>query len=208
MSEVGSFRAFFAVPLDPPVGRALEEAARGLLGEGAGRAGWRVVPAERIHLTLKFLGDVPWDLAPRLEEALREAAAAVAPTPLSFGGWHLLPGPRDPRVLAVGVSDPAGTLPSLAALLEGLTEALGFPREDRPYLSHATVARRKPGRGGRGGGVPPPSSLQGSGTLATQPVARVVLMRSELGPDGPAYAVVAEARPGGPAGAGDPRRSR
>jgi 2'-5' RNA ligase len=208
-----SFRAFFAVPFSPSTAGALEAAARERVAaladapQGtpirappraptrAPTRNWRVTPAERIHLTLKFLGEAASDLVPRLEEALRAVAGGAAPFPVELGGWVLLPAGRNPRVLAVGVSDPTGTLPRLAALLEERAEALGFPREARPFRAHVTVARRRPGRGSGqpGGGVPPPASGKADGRIAAETVGRVVLLRSSLGPEGPAYAVVAEA---------------
>ena len=181
MSSTDTFRAFFAAPLAPPVAGG---GGGGGGGGGAGAAGggrrpppppgpvcsvptarWRVVPARLLHVTLRFLGDTAVELRPALAEALRKAARGVDPFPVSFRGWHLLPSPRDPRVLAVGVSDPSGTLPLLAAALEASARALGFPPENRPFLSHVTIARRKAGgRGGRGRGgsrgdsVHPPAS--------------------------------------------------
>ncbi len=201
-----TFRAFLAAPLDPGTARALEAAAREEIA-ASGEEGWRATPAERIHLTLKFLGETPLRLVPDLRAALAGAAAPVDPFPVGFGGWIRLPGPRDPRVLAVGVSDPTGTLPRLAALLEERAGFLGFPRESRPFLSHATVARRRGGRGrGAGRGVHGPASgrvaaaIPGS-TPGRIVVDRIVLMKSTLGPDGPAYEVVEEAALGaGPSG--------
>jgi len=202
-----TFRAFFAAPIEAGAARALEAgAARALeaaarerlAGPGAPAGTWRVTPAERLHVTLRFLGDASRDLVPRLADALREAAAGLRPARVEFAGWVLLPGPRDPKVLAVGVSDPAGTLASLAARLEERASALGFPGEPRKFLAHVTVARR-----GRPRRVPLPASGVGtepaSGPVASQVVDRVVLMESVLGggdargPRGPTYSVVAEA---------------
>jgi len=191
------FRGFVAVPLPGDAAAALEAAARGFLGSAEAPGGdWRATPAPRIHLTLKFLGDTAAAAIPALGEALREAArAAAGPVRATVGGWLLLPGPRDPRVLAAEVSDPTGTLPRMAAVVEGRAEALGFPRESRRFLAHATVARRRRGRGrgrgpgdGRGGrAVPPPASGRGPILLD-----RLVLMESVLGPEGPEYSVVLE----------------
>ena len=185
------FRGFVAVPLPGDAAGALAEAARSFLGAPAAPPGdWRVTPADRIHLTLKFLGDTAAAAVPALADALREAArAAGGPVRAVLEGWVLLPGPGDPRVLAAGVSDPAGTLPRMAALVEARAEALGFPREGRPFLAHATVARRR-GRPRRG--VPPPESRKGAGPAGPILLDRLVLMESVLGPGGPAYAVVAE----------------
>ena len=225
------FRGFVALPLPGEAASALEAAARGYLGSpGAPPGEWRVTPAARIHLTLKFLGDTAAAQVAPLAGALREAArAAGGPVRATLGrapaegdsgsgaggprpGWLLLPGPRDPRVLAVGLSDPTGTLPRMAALVEGRAESLGFPREGRPFLAHATVARRRgarrgsPGRRGRpgeGGAVPAPASRRAGGPPSGPPpggtvvLDRLTLMESVLGPDGPEYAVIAEAPLGG-----------
>jgi 2'-5' RNA ligase len=203
-----ALRLFYAVPFDPGVTRALEAAAREALGDAGGPGGdWRVTPAANVHLTLRFLGDTPADRVPALEEGLRAAAAGAAPFRVEVGGWHLLPGPRDPRVLAVGLSDPTGTLPRLASFLEERAVAFGYAPEGRGFLAHATVARRKggrrPGRGRRpgprsGGAVTLRSSSSGTGCLATQTVGRIALLASALRPEGPVYTVVAEAGLGPP----------
>jgi 2'-5' RNA ligase len=185
MCPNGSFRAFYAVPFEAAVARTLEEAAQERVG---GVRGWRVTPAERIHLTLKFLGDAALDLVPRLTEALREAAA-MGPFPVALRGWVGFPG-----VLSVGVSDPTGSLPRLAAALEARAESLGFPRETRPFLPHVTVARTQNRARNRKRTVPPPASGRGEDVLAEASIDRIVLMRSTLLPGGPSYAVVAEAR--------------
>ena len=179
MCPNGSFRAFYAVPFEAAVARTLEEAADARIGS---LRGWRVTPAERIHLTLKFMGDAALDLVPRLTEALREAAARD-PFPVALRGWVGFPG-----VLSVGVSDPTGSLPRLAAALEARAGSLGFPRESRPFLPHVTVARNRKRT------VPPPASGRGEDVLAEASIDRIVLMRSTLLPGGPSYAVVAEAR--------------
>lgn len=188
-------RLFIALPLPDEAARALEEAARGHLPSLKGE--WRATPAERIHLTLKFLGDTDPARVPDLEKAIREAAReAGGPIEAKAGGeggWLLLPGRRDARVLAVPLSDPAGRLPALAASVEGWTAALGFPRERRPFLPHATVARRRqPERGRRRAAVPPPASEGGPPAMRLR-LDRVVLMESVLGPGGPTYAAVATA---------------
>jgi len=185
------------VPFAPETGRALEAAARGHIegwGRGAARR-WRVVPAGRIHVTLKFLGDIRPALLPGLSALLRTAAAQVRPARVEFGGWVLLPGPAAPRVLAVGVSDPAGTLPTLAEALEAGAASLRIPGEGRPFLAHVTVARTTTSRGRVTPGAS--SGHAALGPLAAEFVRRVALVRSTLGPDGPRYEVLDEAPLGG-----------
>ncbi|MCK6479613.1 MAG: RNA 2',3'-cyclic phosphodiesterase [Planctomycetaceae bacterium] len=155
MPRTGAFRAFFAIPLAPSTAGALERAAAVFVAGAAGPGSppWRLTPASRLHVTLRFLGDCGEDLRRGLRAALDGAVAGVPPFALSFplpGGWHLFPGPRAPRVLAAPVSEPSGSLHRLAASLEESVRALGFAAEDRPWLAHVTVARAPRGRGGRG----------------------------------------------------------
>jgi 2'-5' RNA ligase len=191
-------RLFLALPLPDDAARALEEATRRHVASPAAPPGdWRATPAERIHLTLKFLGEVDPARVPALSEALpgiaRAAGGPIDAEAGGPGGWLLLPSPRDARVLAVRLSDPAGRLPSLAASVEGRTAALGFARERRPFLPHATVARlRRPARGRGRSPVPPPASEGGPPAMRLR-LDRVVLMESVLGPGGPRYAAVATA---------------
>ena len=195
-------RLFVALPFPDEAARALEEAARRFVASpSAPRGEWRVTPAGRLHLTLKFLGDSDPARVPALASAIREAAReAGGPVDARTGGapgWLLLPGRRDARVLAVPLSDPLGRLPSMAASVEGRTASLGFPRERRPFLPHATVARRRPpARGRKRSSVPPPASEGGRGADPPATLVRLdrlVLMESVLGPAGPTYTVVAEA---------------
>jgi len=184
------------VTLEEGVREALAGAAREAVG--VDRA-WRVIPPENLHVTMKFLGEIPAAKVPALGAAMREAWAGVTPgASLTFGGWALLPGPRDPRVLAVRLSEPAGTLSLLAERLEGLLERLGFPREGRPFLGHVTVARSRARV--RGGDLARRLGLDGvadgdadggaSKPLARQALGALALLRSTLGPRGAVYEVV------------------
>lgn len=165
MPRTGAFRAFFAIPLAPSTAGALERAAALFVAgaAGPGSPSWRLTPASRLHITLRFLGDCGEDLRRGLRAALDGAVAGVPPLALSFpvpgggplpGGWHLFPGPRAPRVLAAPVSEPSGSLHRLAASLDESVRALGFAAnsgaEERPWLAHVTVARAPRGRGRRG----------------------------------------------------------
>src|SRR5688572_9114613 len=152
MSAGATFRAFYAVPFEAAVARSLEATGREAT---AGERDWRVTPAERMHITLRFLGETATDLVPRLADALRAAAAGVAPFRVTIGGLVRFPG-----VLSLSVSDPTGSLPRLA-------EALGSAAEPRPFRPHVTVARTK--KAGRS--VPPPASGRGTEAL----VDRIVL---------------------------------
>jgi 2'-5' RNA ligase len=108
-----------------------------------GAEGVRWVRPEGIHLTLKFLGQVP---ARRLEAITGALARAVQePFRLSvrLGRLGSFGGSTGLRVVWVGLEGEVEALARLAARVEGALEPLGFPGERRPFAAHLTLARVK-----------------------------------------------------------------
>src|SRR5690242_13044572 len=101
-------RAFIAVELPAQV-HALLSTVQGELREmmGSAEGAVRWVRPEGSHLTLQFLGDVPSELVPRIEEGLREAVAGVDTFLLEVSGVGAFPNPRRPRVVWVGLTGDA-----------------------------------------------------------------------------------------------------
>ena len=126
-------RLFFAIW---PGAMASRELAR--LGEAlAGLAGGKPVPAEKIHMTLAFLGPVQDEdaaSAVAAAGAIRgEAVHMTIDTVGSFGRAR------------VGWAAPSGVVPALATLqarLSGELRDRGFALEDRQFNPHATLARK------------------------------------------------------------------
>ncbi len=111
-------------------GRALAECSAGRL---------RVLPAESLHLTLAFLGNL--DRA-QLDSAAAvvEASAAVS-GPIDAHSTQLLLLPeRRARVIALAI-DSAGRLEALAQVLAGRLRAAGLPVERRRFRAHVSLAR-------------------------------------------------------------------
>jgi 2'-5' RNA ligase len=98
----------------------------------------RPVPAERLHLTLHFLGEVPCPRLPELTPALRVA----------WRSFDLLLGHAElwPRGLAVlrPVAPPAPLLQLHASLGEAL-RGLALPFDARAFRPHVTLARHAHG---------------------------------------------------------------
>jgi RNA 2',3'-cyclic 3'-phosphodiesterase len=97
------------------------------------------VRAENLHLTLKFIGET--DRA-RLD-ALRAALAEVRSNQvleLAVQGLGFFPDDQRPRVLWAGLRAP-DHLAQLAGGIEAALASLGFPREQRPFAPHFTLAR-------------------------------------------------------------------
>ena len=148
-------RLFIAVTPPPEVRRAALEAVEAAARELGGAIRW--TKQENVHLTLKFLGEVPDDTLEVLRDALREACSAHAPFDARLRGLGAFPTPRRARVVWAGVDEGAEEMTALAASVESALEPLGFRTEGRPYVPHATLgrARKRPvGIDLPGAGVP------------------------------------------------------
>jgi 2'-5' RNA ligase len=145
-------RQFLALELPLPmhrsVVRALEQLARTLQG-------WRWVRPEGVHLTLRFLGEVPAERDGPGRALWRGAAEAARPFRLRLGPLGCFPGSGVPRVLWVGIEEvePGGALVELAQDIERSARVAGYPPEPRAFHPHLTLARaergRRPSRPGR-----------------------------------------------------------
>lgn len=132
-------RLFVAV-VPPPVVR--EEALRGARSlPWEGNVRW--LPPENVHLTLKFLGEIPETEIPALTPALGAACAEHAAFELALSGAGAFPSKKRARVLWVGVGEGSQALRELAGTVEEALASLGFAREKRPFHPHATVGRAR-----------------------------------------------------------------
>ncbi len=176
MSE--RLRLFLAASVPEEQLRWLGDAVRELREDLWPEARW--IPASAQHVTLKFLGATPEERTAEVAARCRAVAAAHRPAELRLGELGVFPRPGAARVLWVGLEDPDGLLPALAAALQDSLEAVGFPPESRPYTPHLTLARfRSPVRVGA---FPP---------LGPRPpvfrVSSFALWRSLLSPRGARY---------------------
>ena len=102
---------------------------------------WRWVTPDHIHLTLRFLGDVPDESVPSLLQAMAQAAQGQTAFTLRARALGCFPQPARARVLWVGLDDPSQALGRLNERLMAALTPLGFPPEDRPFHPHLTLAR-------------------------------------------------------------------
>ena len=93
------------------------------------------------HITLKFLGEIPEPLVERVSSSLEQISFPSFSVELR--GLSAFPSEKRPRVIFVEVGRGSAELVKLAREVERVTEKLGFARESRPFIPHATVARVK-----------------------------------------------------------------
>ena len=171
-------RMFVAIELPEDIRNRLGAVASGL-------SGLKPVPAHQLHLTLAFLGNV----AAENESALRDALSAIGPAefPLTVHGLGTFGGSRKPMVLWTGVEDPGNALPPLAAAVRDAAQTAGIAIDERPFVPHITLGRR------RGGS---PAKLRiflreyREETFGSFTVSGFTLFESVLSPDGPVHTPV------------------
>jgi len=148
-----------------------------------------------IHLTLKFLGDVPANRIEEIERALTQACAGFPAFSLSVGGLGCFPNPRRPRVVWVGVQEESGTLAGLQKAIEDGMEKLGFAPEGRKFHAHLTLGRTQ--RRASSGDVRRLGRLVQEieiGPLGQMEARSVSLIKSDLKPTGAVYTQLAAVR--------------
>ncbi len=91
---------------------------------------------ENLHLTLKFLGEVPSSRVAELREAITEAGGSAFPVEC-LGMFMMDRG----GIVSTRVGGDTAALSALAARLEDALEKRGFERELRPFKPHITLAR-------------------------------------------------------------------
>lgn len=132
-------RAFIAVELPEEVKNGLA-GLRGELGRvGQGVVRW--VSPESMHLTLKFLGETAEEMVLQVISALEEAVRDLSPFSVEAGELGFFPNASRPRVFWVGLEGDVAGLSRMQENVELATEALGLPRESRPFSPHLTLAR-------------------------------------------------------------------
>ena len=158
------------------------------------------VEPDLLHLTLKFLGDVPVERLDAVFRGVERAAVRATPFEIVLNGVGAFPNARRPRVVWVGVSEGADTLADLAAAVDEALEIEGFPKEEKPFRSHATLGRVKE----RSRAV----AALGAKITAEAPafegfrVETIHIMRSTLTRRGPIYRVQREVALAGGEGSG------
>ena len=184
-------RLFIAIPLPAPVREALAD-LQGQLAELAPPRAVRWVRPEGIHLTLKFLGDVPAAQQRAIEGGMAQAAAGHAPFTLTVERLGCFPNVNRPRVVWVGVHGERDALQALRDAVEAAIAPLGYPPESRPFSPHLTLGRvSKSASAGEVAALG--QALKGAQVDALGQIAvnGFSLVRSDLRPDGAIYTELA-----------------
>lgn len=179
-----SIRTFIAIEL-PDAVKAQVEALETQLKRTRADVNW--ISPRNMHITLKFLGDTAPDRLSAVREGVGEAAAPMSSFSMGLSHIGAFPNLDRPRVFWIDVQEGRDGLVALQQRVEEALLSRRFVREERPFSPHLTIGRVR--------------SPQGLGLLTEQvrrtafqapcfSVTRIVIIKSELRPNGPVYTVL------------------
>ena len=187
-SQSELWRVFTAIELPLPTRRRLLDhitTLRELVPEA--RASWS--RESNIHLTLKFVGEIPVELVPRFDSAISRAVKGFLPFPITISGSGVFPQKRDPRVLWIGIRDTEEQLAKLHSRLEDEAEREGLTRDEHHFHPHLTLARLRNQQGAR-----KLSHAHEDLNFAAEEITvrELLLIRSELSSNGSKYTTISK----------------
>jgi len=179
-------RCFIAIELPGEAKEGLARLRRGLERDEHRFVKW--VDPGGVHLTLKFLGNIPSKRVAEITVAMEAAIEGISPFHLQVSGLGAFPGLSQPRVLWIGVGGEVNQLARLQPGIDSALTPLGFAKEERSFVPHLTLARIRQGAS--------PLQRRSFGELVTSTAfpdkyhiraEAVSLMRSQLTPAGAIY---------------------
>lgn len=198
-------RAFLAVQLSEPLRTTLatvqSDVKRRITHELPREVSLSWVRPASLHLTVKFLGDIPDTLVLTLREAIADALRHHRVLQIPLNRLGVFPRLQQPRILWIGPpdqwegSEEAARLAAMHRAVEASCERLNLAPDGRPLSAHLTLARIKAGHRAVG------QALARSGAMDRLPMAvdslavdAIALMRSELNPSGSIYTALWESK--------------
>ena len=179
-------RSFIAIELPEEVREGLARLRNELKRNEHKFVKW--VNPDGLHLTLKFLGNIPSKRVTEIINAIEEVTQGVSAFHLEISGLGAFPSLRQARVFWVGIGGEVDKLSKLQQNIDSALAVLGFAKEERPFVPHLTLARLRPGAS--------PLERRSLGELVDSTifedkyhieVEAVSLMRSQLTPAGAVY---------------------
>jgi 2'-5' RNA ligase len=126
---------------------------------------------------------------PSIGDVLRVVAQAHGRFSLSAAGVGVFPDIRRPKVIWVGLAGRPDALTPLQQDLDGRLAVLGFPREEKPFRGHLTIGRFR--AEGFPGPVADAVKRYAAASFGSAGVEEIVLLQSDLRPEGPLYTPLA-----------------
>jgi 2'-5' RNA ligase len=162
------------------------------------RISW--VQPTKMHLTIKFFGDMDEQVIDPLLGAVEQAVGSQPSVIVPLERLAAFPRPQSPRVLWVGPSEnwergvEGKRVTEIHGAIEQACERLGFLRDTKLFTPHLTLARIKAGERHVGVALAKSGVLDRPCSLRSLAVKSVVMMKSDLKPTGSVYTKLWEVR--------------
>jgi 2'-5' RNA ligase len=139
---------------------------------------------DQLHLTLRFLGDVPADGVEDLKQSVGAVCRNARPLSLRAEGVGFFPNPRSPRVIWVGINDGEGCLMDLQKQIETAVGQFSPEPGEKNFTGHVTLGRLKNPRPADTRDLAARAQLLEKRLFGEWPVHEIEIIRSELSPAG------------------------
>jgi RNA 2',3'-cyclic 3'-phosphodiesterase len=198
-------RAFLAVQLSEPLRTTLtavqSEVKRRITHDLPRDVSLSWARPASVHLTVKFLGDIPDELVVPLREAIAGALKNHRALQIPLDRLGVFPRLQQPRILWIGpteqweATEEAARLAAVHHAIEASCVTLNLAPETRPLSAHLTLARIKSGHRAVGLALARSGAMDRlPSTVGVLAVDAIALMRSELKPTGSVYTALWDAK--------------
>lgn len=133
-------RTFLSVPIPDEI-IELQKILKSTINEKEGRIRW--VRGGNIHLTLKFIGATPEDEVKKINATIVHIVENTAAMNFMINGSGCFPKKERPRILWLGIDGNLNPLQELVYKINDALDPLGYPKEEKEYIPHLTMARIK-----------------------------------------------------------------
>ena len=177
-------RTFIAVSLSSSILSGIEKLVRTLKTD-CGDVRW--VEPQNLHVTLKFLGDIPLNDLPQLIRTVTQSVSQTDSFDLTFQGFGAFPNRESPKTIWIGCHEGSAELIQLAERIDAGLFSIGYPKETRRFSPHLTIGRVKTKEPGT---ISPLMSVfdeQQDHLFGSCSVSEVQIFSSELTRRGPIY---------------------
>lgn len=183
-----TIRSFIAIELNKTLQEGLHQIQRHLQ---TCHPDVKWVDPTNIHLTLKFLGDVPLLTIQTIVEQLPSWVTGICPFQIALNMVGAFPRVKQPRVIWAGVPEShAQSIGQLADAIEKGVQILGFEKERKTFIAHVTIGRVRSGKNIKA--LAEMLVQHKIPHIPSQTVRSVSLFRSTLTPQGPIYEMLSK----------------
>jgi 2'-5' RNA ligase len=180
-------RSFIAVNLNPDIKEHLTS-LQAILYIPESKIKW--VEKNNLHLTMKFLGYIALEQMELIKSILKEITSQHSPFIIKLSSnMGIFPAYQMPRIIWVGIKEGISELTGLYNDLENNLSNKGFPREDKKFSGHITIARVKFIKD-KTNFIQIVKRIDVNNL--SQAVSSIDLMESKLTPNGPIYKITAK----------------